>query len=60
MGEDVLRVEEELGSHPRRAGEKRKRDRDELHRETERLLLDLRERLQERDENADHRPPQSG
>ena len=53
MGEDVLRVEEELRAHPRGAGEERKRDRDELHGEAERLLLYLREGLQEGDQDAD-------
>ena len=53
MGEDVLRVEEELRAHPRRAGEEGEGDRDELHGKAERLLLYLRERLQEGDEDSD-------
>ena len=55
MGEDVLRVEEKRGADPRGAGEEREGNRDQFHREAERLLLDLREGLQERNEDADHR-----
>ena len=52
---DVLRVEVEFAAHPRTRRHEGDGDRDELHREAERLLLDLREGLQERDEDADHR-----
>ena len=53
MLEDVLRVEEELRAHPRRACKESEGYRDELHGEAERLLLYLRERLQEGDEDSD-------
>ena len=55
VGEDVLRVQEQFAAHPRGGGHDGDGDRDELHREAERLLLDLRERLQLRDEHADYR-----
>ena len=55
MSEDVLRVEEKRRADPRCADEERERYRDQLDGEAERLLLDLRERLQERDEDADDR-----
>ena len=55
MGEYVLRVKEKRRAHPRRAYKKREGNRDEFHREAQRLLLYLRQRLKERDENADER-----
>ena len=55
VGEDVLGVEKESGAKPRGAGEEREGDRDQLHRETERLLLYLGKRLEKRDDDADHR-----
>ena len=55
MGEDILGVEEERGAEPRGAGEKCGRNRDKFHRKAKRLFLNLRERLEKRNENADHR-----
>ena len=55
VGEDVLSIEKKSGAKPRRAGEEREGNRDQLHSKAERLLLYLSKRLKKRDDDADHR-----
>ena len=55
MGEDILSIEKKSGAKPRRAGEEREGNRDQLHSKAERLLLYLSKRLKKRDDDADHR-----
>ncbi len=53
IGEDILSEEQEFTSHPMRGKHNGDGDGDELHGEAQRLLLNLRKRLEQRDQQSD-------